>query len=84
MSEAINGTIGLITPVLETIEKHIEEAIAHDKAVPSVKLATEICGNFGLDKMQVYHLINIYVKGRKDLHIRKGPGGGVCKKPLEV
>lgn len=84
MSEARNKAVSKYDQFLEVVEAKIEESIAKGKALPATQLAKDVAPSFGWEWPKAYHFINAYVEERPELHIKKGPKGGIELRPAAV
>lgn len=82
MSEAKNNAVKKFDQFCEVIETKIAESLAQGKALPATKLAKDIGPTFGWEWPQAYHFINAYLDERPELHVKKGPKGGIEPRPV--
>jgi hypothetical protein len=84
MSQATTNAARKYEQFLEMVESKILEANSQGKALPATKLAKDIGPAFGWEWPQAYHFISAYIDERPDLHVKKGPKGGIEPKPATI
>ena len=81
---AVKLVSDLVTSIVDSAGNMIESEILAGRRLPVVALSERISNEFQLDKMFCYQIITRYIIARGDLRIKKGPGGGIEKIPVEV
>ena len=84
MSQATTNAVRKYEKFLEVVEAKIQESNAQGKALPATKLAKDIGPDFGWEWPQAYHFISAYLDERPELHVKKGPKGGIEPRPVSA